>query len=368
MRSFIPIEMQGKWTPIDIYLYLISIAANRQSIHSIQNIVRGKPSETSIRHHIKKIRLHHLEKTNSLFLLNGIGDILPKGQKCVLAIDYTDDPYYGTITEENKDFILRGRCKKSTTYFYRYATIYLIGKDRKVTLAALPVRKGASDLFYVSELVRVVKEHDIKIEAILLDRGFYSTPVFQFLQLEEIPHIVPVKKQGVELKSKLKSRKSRYISYTMIGKAGTVDLKIAVDVQYLMGRSNKKGIENLGYVTYGVNWPPRKVCNYYKQRFSVESSYRMRNLVRPRSSTKNPTLRFLMVLISLLLKNIWVCLRWRYFSPRKRGPRRVVRNQFRFDHFRLFIWHAYIDLVGMRCSVEILSEAPINKGCENWVN
>jgi putative transposase len=49
---------------------------------------------------------------------------------------------------------------------------------------------------------------------------------------------------------------------------------------------------------------PRKVSKVYRRRFAIESSYRMRNLVKPKTSSKNATIRYFYALISFLLKNI----------------------------------------------------------------
>lgn len=64
----------------------------------------------------------------------------------------------------------------------------------------------------------------------------------------------------------------------------------------------------------------------------------MRNQVRPNTSIRNPLLRYLFTLISFLLKNIWVVLLWRYFSPVKRGPKTIDQRVLRFDVFCLFVW------------------------------
>ena len=117
-----------------------------------------------------------------------------------------------------------------------------------------------------------------------------------------------------------------------------MDLSIAIAAKYLPGIFGKKCVETVGYIVNGINWKPRKVFKVYERRFSIEASYRMRNLVRPRTSTKKPAVRYLMFLISMLFKNIWAAMNWRYFSPVKRGPRTIDEDKYRFDQFRIMIW------------------------------
>jgi putative transposase len=152
------------------------------------------------------------------------------------------------------------------------------------------------------------------------------------------PHIVPVRKHGKELKKILRGNHSRYAQYTMMGTGEPLDLTLAIDVQYLQGRNKKFGNVNLGYVVYGIDWNPRRIYRVYKNRFAIESSYRIRNIVRARTSARNVVIRYLLTIISFLLKNIWVSLQWTFFSKVQRGPRMIDEDLFRFDFFRLFVW------------------------------
>lgn len=100
---------------------------------------------------------------------------------------------------------------------------------------------------------------------------------------------------------------------------------------------NKFGNVNLGYVVYGIDWKPRRVYQVYKNRFAIESSYRIRNIVKAKTSSRNVVLRYLLTIISFLLKNIWMALQWMFFSKVQRGPRTIDEDLFRFDLFRLFV-------------------------------
>jgi len=85
---------------------------------------------------------------------------------------------------------------------------------------------------------------------------------------------------------------------------------------------------------------PRKIHELYRSRFSIESSYRMRNQVKPRISTRNPVIHSLFAIISFLLRNLWMAVLWTRFSSVKPGPRTIEMCAFRFDQFRLFIREA----------------------------
>jgi len=317
------------------------MAVERKSIHSIQKIVSDTPKESTFWYHLDKVDISWLEQINADLLTHPFLDTIPKDQPYIFAIDFTDDPYYGKESEVNEDYIVGGERKKSTNWFYRYATLYLIHGDRKYTISAVPVRKNTLPVDYVKMLLDTIDSLGFMIEVLLLDRGFYGTELFNHLQRRDVPHIIPVKVDGKEIKEKLKGRRARHILYTMKGKDGTSDLTIAVDVHYRKGRNDKHGVENIGYIVHNVYLEPRKVATVYKRRFSIEASYRMRNIVRPHTSTRKPMVRYLMALVSFLLKNIWVAIRWSLFCPVKRGPRRMDKGIFRFDSYKSWIGHVF---------------------------
>ena len=338
LKKHLPLRMQGEWKIKDVYGTLIGTAAERQSIHSIDKVLVNNPSETSMWHHLKKLNIDRIIEINNRLLSEPIMDCIDKKKPHIFIIDETDDPYYGEITDLNEEYVVSGKTKKSTNQFYRYITLYIVIGQKKFTLAVLPVKKDKTNVEYVQEFIEIIGKMELKIKVLLMDRGFYSTELFLSLQKSETPFIVPVKRHGKEMKRLLNCRCSHYTTYTMDGKAGSVDLSIAIAAKYIPGKYGKGCVKTLGYIVSGINWKPRKVAKAYEKRFSIEASYRMRNIVRPRTSTKCPSVRYLMALISMLLKNVWVAMKWRYFSPVKRGPRTIDEGKYRFDQFRLMVW------------------------------
>ncbi|MEA1877871.1 MAG: transposase [Bacteroidota bacterium] len=341
LEKYIHIKTQGKWNQKQIHTSSLGMAAERLSIHSIQNIVENNPTETPFRNHLSKLNMDDLEKINHLLLTNKLLDQIPKETPIRFAIDETDDPYYGTITLQNKDYVVGSDRKKSTSHFYRYHSLYLILGDWKITLYVIPVKKKSSKLEHIKQMIGIIDEFGFSIEVLLLDRGYYSKEIFRYLMKKEIPHIMPVKNHSAEMKRLLIGRRSRFDKYTMTPDTDPLQLDLAINVTYLMGKRGKNGVKNIGYFYYGLDWKPNKIASVYKKRFGIEASYRMRNIVRIKTSSRNPIVRYYFALVSMLLKNIWVFLRWKFFPQKRRGPRRVDEDAFRFDRFRLFIWQAF---------------------------
>lgn len=351
LNSHVSIPIQGPLNQTTIFQILIGMATMQQSIHSISTVLEKSPCETSLRYHLAKLRIDDLEAANTAILTYQISSVLTPGEVYTFAIDYTNDPYYGGVSSENEGYIIRSQLKKSTNDFYSYVTISVITQNHQVTLAVYPVTKGTSKIAYIARCLDAITTKDLRILALCLDREFYTRKVIDFLTTAQIPFIIPVKKHGRAMKKLLIGTKSRFGEYIMRGKP-PLHLKIAIAVTYAKGKRGKHGLENLGYVVHGIPGKPQRIHEIYRSRFAIESSYRMRNLVKPRTSTRNPVLRYLFAIIAFLLKNLWMTVLWTRFSPVKQGPRTIEMGEFRFDQFKLFIGEA------VRLTLKIVRKIP----------
>ncbi|WP_406661893.1 ISH3 family transposase [Methanolobus sp. ZRKC3] len=334
----ITININGSLTCKDLFYAAICMAVENSSVHSISKHYQKIPCETSTRYHLKKLDLEELIRLNTKILLQGPINALKSEKKYEFAIDFTNDTYYGGTDSSNENYVIRSQAKKSTNSFYSYVSLSIINKNERFTISVLPVERGKTKIYYLTYFVGLIKNLNLNIKVLCLDREFYSVDVFEFLQNKGIPHITPVVRKGKEIKRLLIGRKARHAGYIMKNpQKKEVRLNIVIDVKYLKGKRNKNGCENLGFVVYGVEWHPRKVSTVYRRRFAIESSYRMRNIVKPKTSTRDVTLRYFFALISFLLKNIWLYLQKKHFTIVKQGPQTIDEDKFRFDRFVLFI-------------------------------
>ncbi len=190
---------------------------------------------------------------------------------------------------------------------------------------------------YLSYFIDLINKLNLKIKVFCLDREFYSIDVFEFLQNNGVPHIVPVVKTGEKMKNILTENQDRGTQYVMKNSTKMILLDIIIDVKYLYRNRDEKECENLSFVVFGVKWTPRKVSTVYRRRFAIESSYRMRNVVKPKTSSKNATIRYFYALISFLLKNIWLYIQKKHFTIVKRVPQVIEGDKFRSEVFLLLI-------------------------------
>jgi putative transposase len=162
-----------------------------------------------------------------------------------------------------------------------------------------------------------------------LDRGFYAANVFQYLQDEHIPHIVPAKNLKGSVRAKLKGRKSTEFEYILNEENKDEILVSIVDcVLYSKGKDGKHGIVHYRFVVFGTSLTPRQVRNIYSHRFGIESSYRMKNDVKAKTTSTDPVIRYFYKILAFVLQNVWISIQWTNFVKAQRGPKTVDKCKF----------------------------------------
>lgn len=221
-----------------------------------------------------------------------------------LAIDLHLIPYYGHPTAIEAPYIYRSQAKAGTTSFFAYASIYLIRRHHRVTLAIHPVRNDETLVSTITELLARLTPLKVKVKSLFLDRGFYCVPVIRWLKALQLPFIMPAVIRGKTggTRQLCSGRTSYWTPYRIHrGQYGTVDCQLAVACRYSKGFRQKNGIEYLLYVVYRVKVALKAIRTQYRRRFGIETSYRIKNHCRIRTTTKNPVVRLLFVALAFIL-------------------------------------------------------------------
>ncbi len=283
-----------------------------------------------------------------------------------VAVDLVKVPYYGQPAREVNE-VCRGKAEKGTTYFHVFATVYVIRKHRRVTLALHYVRKGDSLVSVLTTLKGYLDQRGIKVKLWLADRAFCSVAALNWLdqQPEAIVPMVARGKQDPPSGSRIlfEARFSHWTDYTMSSDTdGEISLPVAVVRRY--GHYSRRQhqwvpVKTLVYVVVGqkVHSPGYRrsvdsVMAQYKTRFGVESSYRQMNQGRLRTSSRSPTLRLLAVAIALLLRNLWALCSW--MTVAHPGPgRRGGNSKFHLQTLLLWIAKVIDQRLGLITTVQL---------------
>lgn len=340
LAQHISINSTGAGDPQNLFKVLVRAASKQDTIENTSKELKKATCGNNIRYHLRKISNF---KELDIQLNSALKSKIPKGlkkKKLILAIDLNLIPYYGKPKDSEKPYIYRSKAKDGTCSFYAYATLYTIKKGKRVTLAIRGVRWQDTKVCIITCLLAELSGFKIQVKRLYLDREFFTVSVIRWLKALDIPLTMPAIRRGKQggIKQFLKGRRSYKTTYTMSrSKSDFVTFDIWIICKYKKGKRGASGIEYYVYATYKVNTNLNHIHQCYRKRFGIETSYRLKNLCRIRTTTKKPTLRLLFVGISFLLVNIWVNFLWRKISKPRRGGRLIYRTIFPLKQMLSFL-------------------------------
>jgi hypothetical protein len=255
-----------------------------------------------------------------------------------VAIDWHLVPYYGQPAKSRNE-LYRSRQHLGTTRFHAYATACIVEYGERYTLALTWVRQHESTTTVLKRLLSRIREIELKIKRILLDRAFFTAEVAALLQEERLPFLMPVAIRGRKPKKGRPRTGLRHIQrakagwYTHILRHGKKESCVAVCVAYrtyCRRGEKKRRNQKLLFAAWRMKGSPTQIRETYRRRFGIESSYRQRRQARIYTCTRDPHLRLVFVAISLLLRNLWV---WIHVTHLKEGG--GLSKTLRLERLRL---------------------------------
>src|SRR5436305_3673300 len=274
-----------------------------------------------------------------------------------LAIDLTLIPYHGQPFRDPAE-IYRSQAKDGTSHFHAYATVYVVRKGRRYTVALTGVSKGESLKDVVQRLLRQAARVGIRPRLLLLDRGFYSVAVIRYLQAARYPFLMPVVCHGRSPQQRggpsgsyvfRTWTTSGWSTYTLTDAAKqTATVSICVKCRNYRGQWKRHGRQPLIYAFWGYRpASPDSVFATYRLRFGIETSYRQMHEGRIRTTTRRPEVRLLYVGIALVLRNLWVWLHYTLLSMPRRGGRVILLERLRWETLLLWLLHVVEERFGI---------------------
>lgn len=180
-------------------------------------MLTNAPTSNNIRYHLQKYdNLDELEIALNQALQSRLPSHLKQtSQK--MAIDFNLIPYYGSPSPSELPFIYRSKAKAGTCSFYAYATLYLIKKGKRVTLAIKAIRRQDTKVAILTYLLALIEPLKLQFKGLYLDREFFCVPVIRWLQALDIPFMMPVIIRGQQggTRSLMRGRCSYQTTYTM---------------------------------------------------------------------------------------------------------------------------------------------------------
>jgi putative transposase len=351
----------------DVWQVVVAAAARRSTIEATSHHLAQAPDSNTIRSYLNgaftTAEIPALQTASNAALASQIPIWLTtRAQE--IACDLHDEPYYGKVQpvdpehpEADPDYwICRGEARAGTTYFYRCASAYVMRRGVRLTLAVNFVHPGETLADVLKWLLKRVTALHLTLRRLFLDKGFCSIPVIRDCLMQVFPKLPVIlacpirgKREGRGTRALCQGRRSYRTTHTFVNaEYGELTVSLGVVKTFSKRRNGTRNVVWLIYVLLNLpDEPLRNVRKLYRRRFGIESSYRLLEQVRIRTSSNNPAVRFLYMAVALLLASIWIALHWIYLRVRGSGPRRVASQYFRLDGLRSFLLHAVESIYGV---------------------
>lgn len=351
----LPLTAEGyKCTTTELIDALLGLASERGTLEQVCAALPELPDATTVRGYLNEQlqvgKITEVEQALNVALQTQIPRRVRQRPQEV-AIDFHDRPYYGKSTVEEGLWV-RGRAKSGTTRFYRLVTAYVMRRGLRVTLAVKFVLPDMSTREVLQSLLQEVWDLGIQICKPLLDRGFASVAVAQYLDTAGIPAVIacPIRGTTGGTRALCRGRKSYRTTHTFISATGaTYPAQIAVCRVFIThkrtGRARRRATWQL-FILIHLKLTPQKTKRLYRRRFGIETSYRCAGQVRGWTTSPNPVYRFLLLGLAFFLQNVWVALQWLYTQVPRRGGRYLDTARFRLRRCAKFLYRALENIYG----------------------
>ena len=235
-----------------------------------------------------------------------------RNRKAVLAFDTTYEPFYGDISS-NPFWIHEYKPVNGCNGCFIFITILIVVGEIKLILGVLPVKIGWNHAYYVEKLVKLARKY-IVIEACLFDRGFCDYEL-----------IARLKKLKVNYQILWKKDKKRETWLTKeLSKLHPKEMKIYIKEDGYFHKNKTKYYVRTRFViikqysykddkqpydwVFATNRKLKSQMWYirgYKCRWGVETSYRVTDEVRIKTTTLDEVKRYFLFAFGCLLYNLW---------------------------------------------------------------
>lgn len=283
------------------------------------------------------------------------GQHLPKAlfqHRRVLAIDWHLIPYHGEPRFRDNE-LYHSQPKSGTTKFHAYATLCVVEPGYRYTLAVTSVRGKEPLVAVLKRLLARLQELGLGGKALLLDRQFFTAEVIVYLQSILMPFVIPLmlrgrkakrgkkapgKKTPVKLRDFRKRSAGRYgFTWQQVKGSPTFDVVVAYK-SFRHHRTKKRNNKKFLYAVWRVSGDTIHIRELYRRRFAIETSYRQLGHARIRTCTTDPILRLFFVLVSFVLRNVWVWLHFMYFCVHRGSQLKLNLRCLRYK--RMLDWIA----------------------------
>lgn len=294
-----------------------------------KNQTRLVPNKTCFLERVREQSIEDLEVEWN-HCMKGLLKFLKKKAKLKgkvrIAFDYHEVPFYG---DHDLEFVHKNKAKLGTNYFFKYITCNICVAGYRVELGMKMLKKKEKSVDWVREWLERLLAIGIKIEWVLLDRGFYSISTCKMIDQLGLKFLMPakkfepIKKLALQYYNKKIPNHYNYIlknscdefKGTLIFATERGNLNVSRRDCQKAALSDKQVVKKIW--VYFTNWclpkdvrahlrAIREIPGIYKSRWGIETSYRMIDEFHIPTSSKTPSIRYFFFIFQALMYNCWI--------------------------------------------------------------
>jgi len=288
---------------------LLQAAVDQKSIKAVTDSTRGTYSDDYTLTQLHTVPPDKLEAiVNDLFAQQA-AMILGPGPR-IICLDFVDIHYHGCPHADAGE-LCHTKPRDGTSQCHRYLAGFVLCRAKPLVVAVTPVRSDEPKSDAVERLLNHVAALPFDVAGLLADRGFYDSASIERLD-GVAPVALPIIRRGKQMAEKLDTTVSYWSEYVMYeGSERELRFPLAVCVSYQQVNRGKHGLLVRAYVACDLaDHTPKEVETLYQKRSAIETAFRTMREARARTSTTDPGVRLLFILVSFLLGNLWVIVRW----------------------------------------------------------
>ena len=239
-------------------------------------------------------------------------NVMLRNRRAVVAFDTTYEPFYGSISS-NPFWIHEYKPVNGCNGCFIFITCSIVVGKKKFILGVLPVPIGWNQADYVEKLIKLARRY-VVIEACLFDRGFDSYELIARLKKLKVGYQIlwkKSKKKETWLTKELWKLKPKQMK-EFIKEDGYFHknkTKYYVRTRFIIIKqySYKDDSEPYDWV-FATNRKLKSQMWYirgYKCRWGIETTYRVTDEVRLKTTTLDEVKRYFLFVFSSLLYNLW---------------------------------------------------------------
>lgn len=307
-------KRRARFSKKDHAKFLIYASLLNAFAEGISQSLDDVPSADTLLRYIKSQNREKMQEAFESQLKENVGRLKRQRKlwKAVsIAIDWHDEMYYGD--HEKTPMVNGTRPKDGSSYAFQFLTVSLLVDGERLVVGVMPLESKYELLTLTLIAIEKVRELGVKISDVTIDAGFFSAEMIDFLKGEfeknKLNYLIrmPINKKA----KRMKLWEGRRFTYSLEDKkqisAGPYP-KVSFEVVVAYDKDKQK-IDGKDYVyLFATSFPydSQTILELYKDRWAIETGYRMCNQFLMKTTSRNYTIRLFYFLFACLMYNAWI--------------------------------------------------------------